>query len=637
MSSMFNKTRAVSCPRSWDGYLEAASKLCPQIDGEYNYICVPNQNKTELVQFCFRSGRFPAWQLAEHCPYLHNTGHMNAENCTRFSYGCPRKHYMTKEIYKYQACLDIDPERGCYVADSNCSKSLTSAMTPASTSPAAGNGVTIALSVVFGVIFCLLISVLLSFIYMKKRRKYRKEKHKDINSHPAKKYKRTENEYVKLLGNLAENERETVNEPNVSLHELGYISEKPNAKIMDFKDKRNTKAHALYSACENGNTDLCRYLLNHYPDMLNQVDDDGWNAVLYATQGGNVEILELLAQKGVDMTYKNRNGSNILHIACVNSRLEMCKHIFYHYPDMLNQVDDNGWNVAFYAAQGGNVEILELLAQKGVDMTYKNKYGGNILHIACLNSKLEMCQYIIQHYPDMLNQVDDYVWNVAFHAARGGNVEILELLAQKGVDMTYKNNDGGNILHIACLNSKLEMCQHIIQHYPDMLNQVDDDGWNVALYAAQGGNVEILKLLAEKGVDMKHKNKVGCSFLHIACMNSKLEMCQYIIQHYPDMLNQVDDNGWNFAFYAAQEGNVEILKLLAEKGVDMKHKNEVGCSVLHIACMNSKLEMCQYIIQHYPDMLNQEDYNGENAAFYAAKGGNVEILKLLAEKGVGLA
>ncbi|XP_062600479.1 putative ankyrin repeat protein RF_0381 [Saccostrea cucullata] len=569
MSSMFNKTKAVSCPQSWDEYLEAASKLCPQIDGEYNYICVPNQNKTELVQFCFGSGRFPAWQLAEHCPYLHNTGNMNAENCTRFLYGCPEKHYMTKEIYKYQACLDINPERGCYVADSNCSKSLTSTVTPASTSPAAGNEVTIALSVVFGVIFCVLISVLISFIYMKKRGKYRKKKHKDKNCHPDEEYKRTENENVKLLGNSAENERETNNEPNMSLHEGGYISEKTSAKMMHFKDEINTKARAFYSACKNGNTDLCRYLLDRDPHILNQVDDDGWNAASCAAQGGNVEILELLAQKGVDMTFKSKKGSNILHIACMKSKLEMCQHIIQHYPDMLNQVNDDGCNVALFAAQGGNVGILELLAQKGVDMTLKSKKGSNILHIASMNSKSDMCQHIIQHYPDMLNQVNDDGWNVALFAAQGGNVEILELLEEKGVDMTFKDKNGSNILHIASMNSNSDMCQHIIQHYPDMLDQVDDNGCNVALYAAQGGNVGILELLAQKGVDMTFKDKEGCNILHIASMNSKSDMCQHIIQHYPDMLKQVDNDGWNVALYAAQGGNVGILELIAEKGVQL--------------------------------------------------------------------
>ncbi|XP_062619034.1 putative ankyrin repeat protein RF_0381 [Saccostrea cucullata] len=534
-----------------------------------------------------------------------------------------------------QACLDINPEIGCYVANGNCSKSLTSVGTPASTSPAAGSGVTIALSVVFGVIFCLLISVPISFISVKKIKKYRKKKTQRHQVSSSKKYKGTEKENIKLLENSAEKDDETNDEPNVPLHKKSF-SEHSSARITDIKDERNTKADDLFAACKNGKTDACRYLINWFPDMLHQVNDSGWNAALHAAQGGNVEILELLAERGVDMTYKNKDGSNILHIACVNSKLEMCQHIIQHYPDMFHQVDYNGWNVALYAAQGGNVEVLKLLAQKGADMTNKNKDGSHIFHIACANSKSEMCQYIIQNYPDMLDQINDNGWNVTLFAAKEGNVEILELLEQNGVDLTYKNENGSNILHIACMQSKFEMCQYIIQHYPDMLHQVDYNGWNVALYAAQGGNVEVLQHLAQKGVDMTYKNKDSCNILHIACANSKSEMCQYIIKHYPDMLDQINDDGLNVALYAAKGGNVEILELLKQKHVDMTYKNKDGCNILHIACANSKLEMCQHIIEHYPDILNQVNDDGWNAALHAIQGGNVEILELLAQKGADM-
>ncbi|XP_062589175.1 ankycorbin-like [Saccostrea cucullata] len=222
----------------------------------------------------------------------------------------------------------------------------------------------------------------------------------------------------------------------------------------------------------------------------------------------------------------------------------MCQHIVQRYPDMLIQVNNEGQNAALYAAQGGNVEILELLAGKGVDMTYKNKFGSNTSDIACVNSQLDMCWRIIQHYPDILKQVDiSEGWNAAFYAAKGGNVIILELLADKDVNLMYKDKLCRNILDIACVFSRLEMCQHIVQHYPDLLNKVDNGGNNAACYAATGGNVKILKLLAEKGADMTYKNKHGMNILHFACRFSNLEMCQHIIHHYPDMLNQVGYKG----------------------------------------------------------------------------------------------
>ncbi|XP_062597146.1 ankyrin-2-like, partial [Saccostrea cucullata] len=465
--------------------------------------------------------------------------------------------------------------------------------------------------------------------------KYGNKKHPLSNRDPTRKNS-SDNEIIKLL----EKSKEKDGKPNVSLHyieeEPRDISEQSRARKMNSFYESKVKTGGLHIACKSGEKHMCKYLINRYPAMLFQVDNDGWNAALCAAQGGNVEILELLAENGVDLKYKNRIDSDIFHIACMNSRLEMCQHIIQHYPEMLKQLNAKGWNAAFCAAHAGNIQILQLLAEKGVDMTHKNKNGSNILNVACSNSKLKMCQHIIQYYPNMLKQEDDEGWNAALYAAQGGNIEILQLLGGKGVDMTHKNKYGSNILHIACSNCKLEICQHTIQHYPDMLHQVDYNGWNAALYAAQGGNVEILKLLTEKGVDITCKNKNNVNILHLACSNSKLEMCQHIIQHYPDILKQEDYEGWNAASYATVSGNVIILEILAEKGVNIKQKNKRGRNILHIACVNSRLEMCQHIIKHYPNMLKQVDYEGWNAALCAAQGERVEILELLEEKGVDM-
>jgi ankyrin repeat protein len=379
---------------------------------------------------------------------------------------------------------------------------------------------------------------------------------------------------------------------------------------------------------------MSRYIIQTYPDLLHNVENDGWNAALQAARGGNVQILQLLADNGVDFKHKTKTGKNILHVACFNSNLEMSRYIIQTYPGVLHNVENDGWNAALHAARGGNVQILQLLAENGVDVKHKDNDGWNILHVSCLKGNLEMSRYIIQTYPDLLHSVDNAGWNAALHAARGGNVEILQLLADNGVDVKHKTKTGKNILHVACFNSNLEMSRYIIQTYPGVLHNVENDGWNAALHAARGGNVQILQLLAENGVDVKHKENVGWNILHVACVNSNLEMSRYIIQTYPDLLHSASNDGWNAALHAARGGNVQILQLLADNGVDVKHKNKNGWNILHTACFNSNLEMSLYIIQTYPDFLHNVDNAGWNAAHFASEAGEVDILRLLTTHGV---
>jgi ankyrin repeat protein len=312
---------------------------------------------------------------------------------------------------------------------------------------------------------------------------------------------------------------------------------------------------------------MSRYIIQTYPYLLYSVDNNGWNAAVGAAAGGNVQILQLLADNGVDVKHKDTNGGNILHVACANANLEMSRYIIQTYPYLLHSVDNDGWNAAPEAAAGGNVQILQLLADNGVDVKHRNKNGWNILHSACKHANLEMSRYIIQTYPDLLHSVDDEEWNAALEAAAGGNVQILQLLADNGVDVKHKSNIGWNIVHVACVYANLEMSRYIIQTYPDLLHSVDNNGWNAVLHAARGGNIQILQLLAENRVDIKHKSNVGFNVLHVACRNNHLEMSRYIIQTYPDLLYSVDSYGRNAATLAHEEGNMELLRLLTDQGV----------------------------------------------------------------------
>ncbi|XP_055999743.1 uncharacterized protein LOC125677291 [Ostrea edulis] len=398
-------------------------------------------------------------------------------------------------------------------------------------------------------------------------------------------------------------------------------------------DKGDDGPNVLHEACKNAKLQTCEHLIQTHPHLLNSVDNDGWNAALHAAGGGNVKILQLLAHNEVDVRHKNNDGSNILHTASWNGELQMSCYIIQTYPDLLHSVDNDGWNAALYVAGGENVKILQLLADNGVDVKHKNNIGWSILHVACIHSNLEMSRYIIQTYPDLLHSVDNDGLNAALHAARAGNVKILQLLADNEVDVRHKNNNGWNILHVACRNGELEMSRYIIQTYPDLLHSVDNEGWNAALLAAGGENVRILQLLADNQVDVKHKN-IGWSILHVACIHSNLEMSRYIIQTYPDLLHSVDNDGLNAALHAARGGNVKILKLLADNEVDVKHKDNIGLNILHTACVEDNLEMSRYIIQAFPDLLHSVDNDGWNAALYAATGGNVKILQLLADNEV---
>ncbi|XP_056015275.1 uncharacterized protein LOC125656640 [Ostrea edulis] len=109
-----------SCPGDGDSWQKAGITLnCSKdIIGRNLYQCAPNEDKTDLVEFCLKGsiGRFEEGL----CVYAYPSGHLGVKNCTTFVTGCPETSYNNDEIYNYPACLEINREAGCYLADLTC-------------------------------------------------------------------------------------------------------------------------------------------------------------------------------------------------------------------------------------------------------------------------------------------------------------------------------------------------------------------------------------------------------------------------------------------------------------------------------------------------------------------------------------
>jgi ankyrin repeat protein len=79
------------------------------------------------------------------------------------------------------------------------------------------------------------------------------------------------------------------------------------------------------------------------------------------------------------------------------------------------------------------------------------------------------------------------------------------------------------------------------------------------------GNIEIIKLLIDAGLDVNSVNEYGKSLINIAILNDNIELVKLLIEAGVDV-NAVDSNGYCPLFYAIQNHYGHIIKLLIESG-----------------------------------------------------------------------
>lgn len=107
------------CPQNRTEVDEASKRIGCGIDvyGNNQYMCLPNEKKSSLVEFCFDG----LMGIEEKGNCLENSnGKIRRYNCTSFSSGCPNTSFYKHNVNEYPACQLINTQSNCYVMEPSC-------------------------------------------------------------------------------------------------------------------------------------------------------------------------------------------------------------------------------------------------------------------------------------------------------------------------------------------------------------------------------------------------------------------------------------------------------------------------------------------------------------------------------------
>ena len=445
------------------------------------------------------------------------------------------------------------------------------------------------------------------------------------------------------------------------------------------------KQTALFFACENGNTEVARYLLDNGASV-----DLGAKPLIVAVRYNRYDCVKLLLQYHANANCTNTKGESPMSIALQkrhysvvlllveygvipspaslsNIAVQLLNHTEQEHAKAIQKlIDKNVINLtsestflaafgfafkhgsvglavrmlsndafpnvkqlypdaAYYSAKNNWPGVLSELVAKKVDVNALTD-GQTPLYAACKEGHESVVQLLLNNganpnVPNKLTTSDDHSSPLQI-ALQRRSAMIVDMLLKKGASL---NPPGEPLLHIAC-SSAAE--------------------WKTVGEAKETRCVEdmtsLVQLLLQLGVNVNDVSNKGDTALYRACESQQLEVVQMLLEAGADV--SLKSERLYPLMAACEASNAELVSLLVKAGADVKCRNGNDETCLHTATnppiMDSKkpadsvaiVSITKTLLEAGVDV-NACDSVGETTLYRASKAGDNNIVRLLLEAG----
>lgn len=390
----------------------------------------------------------------------------------------------------------------------------------------------------------------------------------------------------------------------------------------------NDGATVLHDAAFYGRFKLVQHICSMYPHMIDNVSRSGLTPAIGAALGGHLEIIDYLEKQGADLKLQTREGSTALHEAAYAGHLLMVQYLKTRFPDMQDVRNKRSFAPCHFASQEGHLDVLKCLLPDHTDDLPLTDQGQTILHIATYNGMMDIVRFLCSKIPSLLSSEDSDGAIALHYAARGGSIDALVYLTDKGLDPKTVTNSGSTILHLAAFEGHLDMVLYVCEKYPELAEVKDSSGHSAAHYVAASGEVHVLLNILKHGISPRIRAENGSSLLMKAAGSGKLTMVQYLCTEYPDMLGFCDNYGCNMLHYAACGGHIDIVKYGVCNGLNPMSLSDEQYTLLHVATFHCHPDTVAFLCESFPDMINFKDSSQRTPEDMAKEFGHVEIVSI---------
>ncbi|MFK8268532.1 ankyrin repeat domain-containing protein [Capnocytophaga cynodegmi] len=278
---------------------------------------------------------------------------------------------------------------------------------------------------------------------------------------------------------------------------------------------------------------------------LKSIDNNGDDALFYASRNGNQKIINQLIKKGFNPKTLNNKGQNLMFAAVEGSRMKTNDLEFFKYIESLgvspNQKDKEGLTPLFtLSSRHKDITVLNYFLDKGNSINQLDKEGNTPLINASSRNSLEVVS-LLENKSSNINTTNNQGHSALTSAVARNTSDVVSYLIKKGADINVKDVKGNTLVY------------YLLESYTPKDIKKFDEKWNI---------------LAEKGLNFAQNQEKGNNIYHLAVDKADLNLLQKVVSVNVD-INAKNQDGLTPLHKAAMTAkNLDIIKFLLEKGAN---------------------------------------------------------------------
>ncbi|XP_077288006.1 uncharacterized protein LOC143912590 [Arctopsyche grandis] len=370
-------------------------------------------------------------------------------------------------------------------------------------------------------------------------------------------------------------------------------------------------------------------------------DRDGNTVLILASQQRQIGALRLLIDHGCNVNETNANGWTALHYAVNNGDLDAASILIKNNAD-INIRTVFGRNSALHiAVTKGYDEIVAALLSAKAKVKIKNGTKRTPLHVAVVENHLHIVRLLLQAGADVNHRTLD--GQAPLHiAAIAGFMEVLRLVLNNGALIESEDDLGRNIskrdklqwtaLHHAVVHGNINLCERFLNVGADV-NAAVISGETPLHYAAMCEHIELVEILVHYGAGLYIKNHAGYIPIEYAVLTEKFNSVKKLLECHSKIENDTMLNVCNklsLLGLALENNRITMLEQLLEFGGDVNFRNSRGMYLLNQAIFLGRFEIVDILLSHPQiDVETKDSSSSETPLLIAVRFGYKDIITKL--------